>query len=30
MEYIANNEILGFIYIIFSDDGGGVTEDRVG
>lgn len=30
MDYIATHEILGFVYIIFSDDGGGVKEDRVG
>lgn len=29
MEYISRTEILGFIYVIFSDDGGGVQEDRV-
>lgn len=29
MSYITNHEILGFVYVIFSDDGGGVKEDRV-
>lgn len=29
MEYISKTEILGFIYLIFSDDAGGVKEDRV-
>lgn len=29
MEYISENNILGFIYIIFSDSAGGVQEDRV-
>ncbi|KAL4226200.1 hypothetical protein ACF0H5_014186 [Mactra antiquata] len=29
MEFIADNEILGFIYLIFSDIAGGVKEDRL-
>lgn len=29
MDFISNNEILGFIYIIFSDAAGGVQQDRV-
>ncbi|XP_052251008.1 uncharacterized protein LOC127858131 isoform X2 [Dreissena polymorpha] len=29
MEYIAENDILGFIYVIFSDNAGGVQEDRL-
>ena len=29
MEYIANNDIFAFIYVIKSDNAGGVQEDRV-
>lgn len=29
MEYISENQILGFIYIIFSDSAGGVQDDRL-
>ena len=29
MDYIASNEIFAFIYVIKSDNAGGVQEDRV-
>ena len=29
MDYIEKKNILGFIYIIMSDNAGGVQEDRV-
>ncbi len=29
MDYIANNEIFAFIYVLKSDNAGGVQEDRV-
>ncbi|XP_052780092.1 uncharacterized protein LOC128217184 isoform X2 [Mya arenaria] len=29
IDFISKNEILGFIYIIFSDNSGGVKEDRL-
>ncbi|XP_045166450.2 uncharacterized protein LOC123529920 isoform X2 [Mercenaria mercenaria] len=29
MDFISNNQILGFVYIIFSDSAGGVQEDRL-
>ena len=29
IDYIANNEIFAFIYVIKSDNAGGVQEDRV-
>ena len=29
IDYIANNQILGFMYIIMSDSALGVSEDRV-
>ena len=30
MDYIATNQIFAFIYVIKSDNAGGVQEDRVG
>ncbi len=29
LDYIANNEIFAFIYVVKSDNAGGVQEDRV-
>jgi len=29
LDYVSNNEIFAFIYVIKSDNAGGVQEDRV-